>query len=326
MLLLAAALLVGAEPAPEPRAKGAFTLAHILKHDAPVVAVALSSDRGASADEAGAVYLWDAKTGALLQTAFTAKDKAGPVTHLRFSANGDWLLLITHAGARCHALECRKPKAEQVFSTFSVGGTWRAVGISEAGDSWALSTGRGAPWRHGFRSDAGGPVGESLAAFAPDLKKADAPTHFAATGDRMVSFTKGTLTGRAADERAKGWSVTLLNVEPTALALSANGARVAVASDEGAVRVYNANSGQPLPAARGHTGGALTVALSADGKLVASGGVDRAARVWDALSGDELFALTGHAADVTAVAFAPNGSALVTGSTDKTVRVWVKPK
>jgi WD40 repeat protein len=63
---------------------------------------------------------------------------------------------------------------------------------------------------------------------------------------------------------------------------------VASGSAEWTVRVWEADTGQPLATLHGHTGGALGVALSADGQLVTSRSFDGTVRLWEASTGTSL--------------------------------------
>ncbi len=61
-----------------------------------------------------------------------------------------------------------------------------------------------------------------------------------------------------------------------------DGKRLASASADGTVRVWDAATGQESLALKGHTGAVLSVAYSPDGQRLASAGQDRTVKVWDA--------------------------------------------
>jgi Tol biopolymer transport system component len=69
-----------------------------------------------------------------------------------------------------------------------------------------------------------------------------------------------------------------------ALAISPDGSRIAVASEVGDVRIYDAESGELAARCSGHEGGTYAVAFTPDGRELAAGGFDGTLRFYD-LSG-----------------------------------------
>jgi WD40 repeat protein len=114
------------------------------------------------------------------------------------------------------------------------------------------------------------------------------------------------------------------------LAYSPDGTRLASASWDDTVRVWDVFTGQEaLPPLRGHTADVCAVAYSPDGRKLASASYDLTVRVWDAVTGQEVLPpLRGHTRPVLSVAFSPDGRRLVSGGAssgtagDLSVRLW----
>ncbi len=68
----------------------------------------------------------------------------------------------------------------------------------------------------------------------------------------------------------------------TSVAFSPEGKRLALASFDGTVKMWDATSGQEMLTLKGHTSVVRSVAFSADGKRLASASEDGTVKVWDA--------------------------------------------
>jgi WD40 repeat protein len=110
-----------------------------------------------------------------------------------------------------------------------------------------------------------------------------------------------------------------------ALAWSPDGTRIASASDDKTVQVWNAATGGHVYPYRGHSSQVNTVAWH--GARIASGNND--VQLWDAATGSHPFIYPGYARGVGvnpvavyAVAWSPDGTQIVSGGYDKIVQVW----
>jgi eukaryotic-like serine/threonine-protein kinase len=106
------------------------------------------------------------------------------------------------------------------------------------------------------------------------------------------------------------------------VAWSPDGIRIASASDDGTVQVWDATTGGNVINYRDQSSGVYRVDWSPDGKHIVSGGYDTTARVWDVTSGNTIFVYRGHSGIVYAVSWSPDGTRIASGGNDNTIQVW----
>src|SRR5262249_51277158 len=104
------------------------------------------------------------------------------------------------------------------------------------------------------------------------------------------------------------------------VAYSPDGRRLASASWDGKVKIWDAVTGECLRTLEGHMGRAWGVAFSPDGRHVASTSWDKTVKVGDTGTGECVLTLKGHTDKVWGVAYSPDERRLASTSTE--VIVW----
>lgn len=115
---------------------------------------------------------------------------------------------------------------------------------------------------------------------------------------------------------------TLLDDGVNSAFFNPDGTRVVTASDDGIVRLWDAESGEKLVDCLGYKVQIYMAVFSPDGKKVAAASKDSTVRVWNVSDGKVESICIGHKDEVLSVMFSPDSKKIVTASKDSTVKIW----
>ncbi|KIK44104.1 hypothetical protein CY34DRAFT_35311, partial [Suillus luteus UH-Slu-Lm8-n1] len=104
------------------------------------------------------------------------------------------------------------------------------------------------------------------------------------------------------------------------IALSPDGKKVASGSFNGAVKLWNINTGKVIKTWTGHSKEVRAVSWSPDGGRVVSGSYDGTFRVWNVESGKTILGPIEVGEDVRAICYSPDAKMIAT--TGGMVRIW----
>jgi WD40 repeat protein len=107
------------------------------------------------------------------------------------------------------------------------------------------------------------------------------------------------------------------------LAWSRDGRRLATASDDGIVRVWDVSTPGPPLQIQGHSSDAKGVVWSPANDRLATASLDGTVRLWALPDGRPLAVMTGHRSGVRSVAWSSDGKTIATGAEDGTARLFL---
>lgn len=110
--------------------------------------------------------------------------------------------------------------------------------------------------------------------------------------------------------------------EVTQVAVSPTSSQIAVGYADGAIRLWDTDSGICQTTLTGHKGAVSAIRYDPSGALLASGGRDTNIVVWDISAESGLYKLRSHTGQVTDVVFVSEDRKLISSSKDGLVKVW----
>jgi WD40 repeat protein len=109
------------------------------------------------------------------------------------------------------------------------------------------------------------------------------------------------------------------------LTFSVNGAKLASATNDGSVGLWDASTGTRIAVHRGGSGTNSDIVkylVSPGGSRIASLSRDNTLQVWDGVTGTPVATLGDHSDRITSVTLSTEGSRIASAFRDKTVRLW----
>jgi WD40 repeat protein len=126
------------------------------------------------------------------------------------------------------------------------------------------------------------------------------------------------------DVASRKWRRTLANVTAT-VAFSPSGRSLAIAQNDGDIRLFDLDSRQIAHRFRSPSGHPFCIAFSPDGKRLAEANY-MGVQLWNVATEGLAITLKGHDTFCVELAFSHDGRLLATASLDHTARLWRAPR
>jgi WD40 repeat protein len=123
------------------------------------------------------------------------------------------------------------------------------------------------------------------------------------------------------------WSLCLQTLEGhvnsvMSVVFSHDSSQLASASEDGTVKIWDAETGKCQQTLEGHGSCVTSVVFSHDSKQLASASNDGTVKIWDAETGECLQTLEGQGGSVRSVVFSHDSRQLAWASNDGTIKIW----
>ena len=150
-------------------------------------------------------------------------------------------------------------------------------------------------------------------------------------GSRLVTLVSGPPAGetpqpsevRVWDARTGGLLHTWTGPSTLhRLAFHPDGSRLALATTDGAVMIWDSANGKELLRRDLHQQAVWALSFRPDGKAVASAGADGTLKIWDSTTGAVLHSIRAHEQEIQSVVFHPHKPIVASASSDNTVKLW----
>ncbi len=107
-----------------------------------------------------------------------------------------------------------------------------------------------------------------------------------------------------------------------ACAIAPDGRLIVSGHADGALKLWDVETGQKLAAVEAHAEAVRGCSVSPDRSLIASCSWDSTVKLWDASTGKHRATLLGHSDAVECCDFGPDGRTLISGGRDGKLIVW----
>lgn len=259
-----------------------------------------------SGDAGGIIHLWDLRFGKKLTT---IADHVGPITAIACSPNGQWLASADVNGV----VRLRRAEPlEEIAQYKEESGSVTSMAFSP--DSAELAIGA---------------YGRTVTLW--DVATNQQRQRWEAHDSQVNAVTyspDGDLISAGRDGRVRFWSSsgelqkeTALQRSVTAVDVSDDGKRLAIADTDGVIRIRDIHADTLEHTLKGHDEPVKCLAFAGSTTLV-SGSLDDSVIVWDVETGTEKERLREHTGGINGVGMALQGRAIVSASHDQSLRIW----